>query len=79
MIKALADLNDHMEREEKERKDARKIGQTKAGRVNHIRQKHGKMARVVEICHFCKGKFHRQGLSMHTRFCWVKPNKDGAI
>ena len=102
MMKALADLNNHMERQEKESKDARKIRredgvlsesmvlkceetgcgfgwQTKAGLMNHVRQRHGRMVRVMEIGSFCKEKFHKQGLPMHSRFCWMKPNKDGAI
>ena len=36
------------------------------------------MARVMEICPFCEGKFHKQGLPMHSRFCQTKLNKGGA-
>ena len=55
------------------------VGQTMAGLVNHIRQRHGRMAGVIKICLFCKGKFHKQGLPKHSRFLWTKPNKGGAI
>ena len=55
------------------------IGQTKAGLVNHVRQRHGRMARMMGICPFCKEKVHKQALIMHSRFCQVNPNRGGAI
>ena len=101
-MRALADLDDHMERQDMESKDARKrrredsvlsaslflkceeagcvcVGQTKAGLVNHLRQRHERMARVMEICSFWKEKFYKQGLPMHRRFCQTNPNRGGAI
>ena len=33
------------------------------------------MTGLMEICLFCKGKFDKQGLPMHSRFCWTKPKK----
>ena len=55
------------------------VGQTKVRLVNHIKESHGRMARVMEICPFRKRKFHKQRLPMHTRYCRTKPNKGGAI
>ena len=42
------------------------VGQTKAGLVNHIRQRHGSMAMVAIKYSFCSQPFQKQGLAMHT-------------
>ena len=52
------------------------VGQTRAGLVNHVRQRHGRMARVMESCPFCEKRFHRQALPMHKGFCQLNPNRD---
>ena len=51
------------------------VGQTKAGLVNHVRQRHGSMAMVVLQCPFCGQSFRKQGLTMHMRFCQTNPNR----
>ena len=51
------------------------VGQTKAGLVNHVRQRHGSMAMVILQCPFCGQPFRKQGLTMHVRFCQVNPNR----
>ena len=54
------------------------VGQTKAGLVNHVRQRHGRMSRVLEECPFCGGSYHKQGLPMHKRFCQANPSRGRA-
>ena len=49
------------------------VGQTKAGLVNHSRQRHGSGAQVRLPCPHCRGVFHKQGLSIHTRYCHENP------
>ena len=51
------------------------VGQNRAGLVNHVRQKHGRLSRVMEKCPFCGGSYHKQGFPMHKRFCQVNPNR----
>ena len=43
--------------------------QSKAGLVNHQRQKHGLQAGVKLDCQFCGTQFHPQGLQNHERAC----------
>ena len=45
------------------------VGQTKAGLVNHTRQRHGVSARTQYPCSHCGGLLRKQGLLMHQRFC----------
>ena len=99
MMVALTDLNDHIERQEKERKDVRKkrrgvlseslalkceetgcgfVGQSRSGLVNHVRQRHGRMARVMEKCPVCGERFCKQGFHMHKQFCQANLNRDSA-
>ena len=51
------------------------VGQTKAGLVNHVRQRHGSMTMVVLHCPFCSNPFWKQGLTLHMRFCQANPNR----
>ena len=51
------------------------VGQTKAGLVNHVRQRHSSMAMVMERCAFCDEAFHKQGITMHSRYCEANPNR----
>ena len=43
------------------------VGRTKAGLVNHIRQRHGVVSQVFHPCPHCGGSFHKQGLHNHSR------------
>ena len=45
------------------------VGQTKAGLVNHTRQRHGMASQVCHPCPHCVGLFRKQGLYNHSRFC----------
>ena len=45
------------------------VGRTKAGLVNHIRQRHGVVYRVFHPFPHCRGSFCKQGLHNHSRFC----------
>ena len=51
------------------------VGLSKAGLVNHVQQRHGRLARVKEKCPFCEHSVCKQGLSMHKRFCQANPNR----
>ena len=42
------------------------VGQTKAGLLNHVQQRHARMARVMEKCPFCKERFCKQELPMQV-------------
>ena len=53
------------------------VGQTKAGLVNHTRQRHGVSARAKYPCSHCGGLLHKQGLLMHQRFCPADSNGQG--
>ena len=50
------------------------LGQSKAGLVNHVWQRHGRMAGVMEKCCFCGAMYGKQGLPKHSRFCQANPN-----
>ena len=41
------------------------VVQTKAGLVNHVRQRHGSMVMVMEKCDSCDKVFQNQGITMH--------------
>ena len=43
--------------------------QSKAGFVNHQRQKHGPQASILSTCQFCGSQFHPQGLTNHEKAC----------
>ena len=51
------------------------VGKTKAGLVNHARKRHGSMAMVMERCAFCDEPFHKQGITMHSRYCEANPKR----
>ena len=51
------------------------VGQTKAGLVNHVRQRHVASAQTRIPCPHCGGLFHKQGIHMHVRFCSMNPAK----
>ena len=48
------------------------VGQSRAGLVNHIRQRHDILAQVQLPCPLCDGLFKKQGLHNHIRFCQGK-------
>ena len=50
------------------------VGQTKAGLVNHTRQRHGSKAQLQHKCTFCDKSFHKQGIPMHMRHCQMNPD-----
>ena len=50
------------------------VGQTKAGLVNHTRQRHGRKAQLQHKCTFCDKSFHKQGITMHMRHCQMNPD-----
>ena len=45
------------------------VGRSKAGLVNHVRQKHSSVVQHQLSCPHCGKPFHKQGFSMHVRFC----------
>ena len=45
------------------------VGQSKAGLVNHMCQRHGRMVEVMKTCPFCNRMFGSQGIIMYMRFC----------
>ena len=49
------------------------LGQTKAGLINHARQRHDTSARVRIPCRHCRGLFIKRGLRTHSRFCRGSP------
>ena len=51
------------------------VGQTKAGLVNHVRQRHGRMSGAMEKCCFYGAMYGKQGLLMHRRFCQANLNR----
>ena len=51
------------------------VGQTKAGLVNHTRQRHGRKAQLQNKCAFCDKSFHKQGITMHMRHCQMNPDR----
>ena len=55
------------------------VGQTKAGLVNHTRQRHGVSARAQYPCSHCGGLFCKQGLLMRQRFCQENPSRQQRI
>ena len=62
-------------RGECEEPGCRFVGQTKAGLVNHTRQRHGSTAQFQHKCTFCGQSFHKEGIAMHTRHCSMNPNR----
>ena len=53
------------------------VAQSKAGLVNHTRQKHTTAAQRQLKCTFCGGLFRRQGLAMHQKYCVNNPERSG--
>ena len=51
------------------------VCQTKAGLVNHTRQRHGSSAQLKHKCMFCGKSFHKQGITMHMRHCSMNPDR----
>ena len=51
------------------------IGQTKAGLINHSRQKHSSEAQSQLQCPYCGHSFQRQGIVIHIRFCKSNPDQ----
>ena len=49
--------------------------QSKAGLVNHRRQKHRAAALETLTCQHCGGQYRRQGLHNHVKFCKQNPSK----
>ena len=49
--------------------------QSKAGLVNHRRQKHRAAALETLTCQHCGGQYRRQGLRNHVKFCKQNPSK----
>ena len=45
------------------------VGQTKAGLVNHVRQIHGWMAEMNELCLRCGRMIRYKGVMMHKCYC----------
>ena len=42
------------------------VVQTKAGLVNHVRQRHDSMVMVMEWCDFCDKACQKQEITMHS-------------
>ena len=51
------------------------VGQSKAGLMNHFRQKHGRAAQERQRCPHCEKLFQKQGITMHMRYCMDNPAK----
>ena len=51
------------------------VGQSKAGLVNHVRQKHSRAAQCQQRCRHCGRWVQKQGLTMHARFCVDNPSR----
>ena len=45
------------------------VVQSRAGLVNHKRQKHSASAMKTVPCQFCRRSFRTQGLRKHEKFC----------
>ena len=51
------------------------VGRSKAGLVNHARQKHSRSAQCWQKCPHCGKQLKKQGFTMHTRFCAANPTR----
>ena len=51
------------------------VGRSKAGLVNHVRQKHSSIAQCQQRCPHCRKSFQKQGVIMHVRFCKDNPTR----
>ena len=49
------------------------VGRSKTGLVNHIRQKHSRVAQIQRRCSHCGKLFQKQSFTMHEKFCKVNP------
>ena len=51
------------------------VGRSNAGLVNHVRQKHSRVAQCRQCCPHCGKLFQKQGFTMHVRFCEGNPTR----
>ena len=49
------------------------VGRSKAGLVNHVRQKHSRVAQIQRRCSHCGKLFQKQGFTRHEKFSKVNP------
>ena len=49
------------------------VSRSKAGLVNHVRQKHNRVAQNRRRYSHCGKLFQKQGFTMHKKFCNVNP------